>query len=441
MIKISRRLRAAALFLLTVAISTTGCKKPEQNIGLGIQPEEDILNAHYTDTATVDAYTLIEDSLRMDDFSRNILGNQLDPIFGKSSASIFTQFRLTSSNVDFGDIDLLEVDSVILSIAYGDDVYGNSNPQYFSVHEIEEQLFIDSTYYSNEALAFNPINLVENTFEPTAIDPTASTVVDGETVTGLLRIPLTTSLGDQLIAASGTDSLSNNVIFSEFFEGLYIRSRTIDAALLQLDLTNAASNMTMYYRRTGADADTLEYVFDLNANCARFTSWEHDYTQNLTPLQTADTLLADPYTYVRAGACVKTGIRFPFLNDFNSDTSLIVNKAELIVPAVVLGGDRFPNQGFLFTRTLDADGETVELPDALTFSFNQGGDYDEVNQEYRFIVTRYIQELIKGERPDRGMTLISNNGAVSARRVVLNGPSVSTDDSSQNMRLILTYSE
>ena len=239
MIKTSRRLRAAAFLLLTVAISTTGCKKPEQNIGLGIQPEEDILNAHYTDTVSIEAYTLIEDSLRMDDFSRSLLGNQLDPIFGKSSASIFTQLRLTSSNVDFGDIDLLEVDSIILSIAYGDDIYGNRNSQYFSVHEIEEQLFIDSVYYSNQKVAFNPTNLVNNTLEPTVIDPTATTIVDGESVTGLLQIPLTPALGDQLIAASGTDSLSNNVIFSEFFQGLYIRSRTVDAYILQLDLTDA----------------------------------------------------------------------------------------------------------------------------------------------------------------------------------------------------------
>jgi hypothetical protein len=104
MIKTSRRLRAAAFLLLAFAVGTTGCKKPEQNIGLGLQPEEDILNAIQTDTVSIEAYTLIEDSLRMDDFSRSMLGNQMDAIFGKSSASIFTQFRLTSSNVDFGDL-------------------------------------------------------------------------------------------------------------------------------------------------------------------------------------------------------------------------------------------------------------------------------------------------------------------------------------------------
>ncbi|MFT5183616.1 MAG: hypothetical protein ACI84C_000742 [Flavobacteriales bacterium] len=441
MIKTSRRLRAAAFLLLAFAVGTTGCKKPEQNIGLGLQPEEDILNAIQTDTVSIEAYTLIEDSLRMDDFSRSMLGNQMDAIFGKSSASIFTQFRLTSSNVDFGDLDLLEVDSIILSIAYGEDIYGPRNSQYFSIHEIEEQLFIDSVYYSNQKVAFNPVNLVQNTFDPSVIDPNATTIIDGESVEGLLRIPLVTSLGDQLIAASGTDSLSNNVIFSEFFAGLHIQSLTTDAAILQLDLTNALSNMTMYYRRTGAEADTLQYIFDLNSSCARFTSWEHDYTQELSALQAVDTLRANPHTYVRAGACVKTGIKFPFIDDFRTDTTIIVNKAELIVPATLLEGDRFPNQSFLFTRTLDADGETVEMPDASTFSFNQGGAYDEVNQEYRFIITRYLQEIIKGERPDRGMTLISNNGAVSARRVVLNGPSTSTDDSSKNMRLILTYSE
>jgi hypothetical protein len=441
MIKTSRRLGAAAFLLLALAVAIVGCKKPEQNIGLGIQPEEDILNAIYTDTVSIVAYTLAEDSLRMDDFSRSLLGNQLDPIFGKSSASIYTQFRLTSSNVDFGDLDLIEVDSLVLSIAYGDDIYGPRHAQYLSVHEIQEQLFLDSVYYSNTTLAYDPENLVANTFDPTVIDPSAYSIIGTDSLQGMLRIPLKTSLADKLLAESGTDSLSNNVIFPEFFNGLYIQSHTPDGAILQLDLINASSNMTMYYRRTGAAADTLKYVFDLNANCARFTSWKHDYSQNLSPLQTSDTLWSDPYTYVRAGANSKTGIRFPHITDFSSDTTLIVNKAELIVPASVLDGDRFPNQAFLFTRTLNAEGETVELPDAATFSFNQGGSYNELKNEYSFIITRYVQEIIKGERPDRGMTLISNNGAVSARRVVLHGPSVSTDDSSENMRLILTYSE
>ncbi|MCB0760431.1 MAG: DUF4270 domain-containing protein [Flavobacteriales bacterium] len=432
---------AAALILLVQVSLWVGCKRPEQNIGLGIQPEEDILHAHQTDTTTLVAYTIREDSLRMDDFSKSMVGRVNDPVFGHTSASVYTQIRLTTSNVDFGDIASIEVDSIVLNVMYGDEIYGPATPQQFAIFEVLERIYLDSVYYSNQSLEIGTENLVRDELTPIAIDPNGYTTINDEQVQGMLRIPLDVELGQRFIDASGTDDLSNNETFADYFGGLYITSRTENAAVLQLDVINALSNVTLYYRSTGADADTLQYVFDLNANCARFTHWEHSYQNNLQTLASGDTLFADPYTYVRAGACAKTGIKFPFLKDYAAINGIIINKAELIVPATTDPSGKLDVPSFLFTRTEDDEGTTVELPDAITYNFNEGGDYDETNEEYRFIITRYIQEIINGERPDRGFSLVSNNGAISARRVILNGPSVSADDSSKNMRLILTYSE
>ncbi|MCH2197258.1 MAG: DUF4270 domain-containing protein [Flavobacteriales bacterium] len=57
-----------------------GCEKPEQELGLGIQPDDDLLTAFQTDTTTIECFTIREDSLATDELSQSLLGNYFDPL-------------------------------------------------------------------------------------------------------------------------------------------------------------------------------------------------------------------------------------------------------------------------------------------------------------------------------------------------------------------------
>ncbi len=97
--KKSRRVESQGLFLLNLLIVffvvlTISCSKPAGLIGLKIQPEDSKLNVSWTDTATIYAYSVPDDSVRSDELSQTLLGSMKDPVFGQTVSSVYTQFMI-----------------------------------------------------------------------------------------------------------------------------------------------------------------------------------------------------------------------------------------------------------------------------------------------------------------------------------------------------------
>ena len=109
-----KRLTMAAIFLLIGLITISSCKKVESDLGVDILPSSDQLGLE-VDTLELNSYSSLEDSLRSDEFSSNMLGSYNDETFGKTKASIYTQLRL-SVIPTFTDLSNTVVDSVVLSL-------------------------------------------------------------------------------------------------------------------------------------------------------------------------------------------------------------------------------------------------------------------------------------------------------------------------------------
>jgi hypothetical protein len=77
---------------------------------------------------------MTEDSIKTSSLFNNLIGNMYDPVFGKTYASVFTEFRLPTTNIDLGLTDTLFIDSVVLTLSYAN-TYGYEDvPQSFSVY-------------------------------------------------------------------------------------------------------------------------------------------------------------------------------------------------------------------------------------------------------------------------------------------------------------------
>ena len=90
-------MRSTALFLLTAAVLSflsAGCRKPDSNLGLALQPEEELL-ALETDTLPFSMAMVPVDSLRTDERSRLLLGSTIDVISGVTEAWFSTELRLS----------------------------------------------------------------------------------------------------------------------------------------------------------------------------------------------------------------------------------------------------------------------------------------------------------------------------------------------------------
>ncbi len=429
-----------AIFLLAIVVIFAACKKPEQTIGLEIQPEDDFLNVYQTDTTSLLAKTIVEDSLRTDELSISLLGNYLDPSMGVTYAEIFSQIRLSSNNVEFGDPANLVVDSLILSLVYTNsvDTYGSLSPQSFVVNEIVEEFEFDSSYYSNQSVGFDNTNLIEIGKETQAIDLTSYVQLEIDSVVPQLRLPLKKELGERFFEMSNDGLLEDNTSFLEEFKGLHLLSTSIDGAVIPLDLLNGDSKLTLYYHELGEDADTLNFTFFINSNCARFNRYTHSFSNELSGLSANNPIDGDENCYVQGGASVKTKVEFPNLMDFNEIEGRTINKAELIIANKALDA-RFPVLDNLYVLMTDEDGNEDDLPDALTFNHEIGGTFNSSDEMYHFNITRYIQAVLNGELPNDGITIIANHAGVLVNRSILVGPN-SFQDPEKNMSLVLTFS-
>ena len=141
---------------------------------------------------------------------------------------------------------------------------------------------------------------------------------------------------------SGNSALDGNDGENEFldwFKGLLITTNNTNqtsnqGAIYYIDLLSDYSKVTLFYRDTSGlsqDHDTIAFDFNLNANCARFHSSEINYTSTIVDATITDTSLGNELFYVQPLGGCKGKVYFPYL-DALSDTSVMINKAELILP-------------------------------------------------------------------------------------------------------------
>ena len=96
-----------------------GCTKPETDIGLGLQPESELLDVAVIDTVTIKLATVLEDSLETDELSTGLVGRVFVPRFGWVQAGLATQLRLSATDVNFGSNAI--ADSMFLHLRYTGD--------------------------------------------------------------------------------------------------------------------------------------------------------------------------------------------------------------------------------------------------------------------------------------------------------------------------------
>jgi len=432
-------------FFLTIVLAVASCKKEEGDLGLLVQPQDDQLNVFITDTSSITAYTVLEDSLRSDEFATSLLGSYVDPVFGKSETGIYAQIRLESETVDFtsdsGTAIETVVDSMYLYLTL-DGYYGNLDQQSFEVYRVSEDFFIDSNYYSNKVLTDEGVDLVEVGQGTLTPDPLNGGSIEGTLVDPILKIKIDNSLGDLIVAESGGANLVDNDAFVSWFKGLYIKvnnpAQAVDeGAILDVDLLNTNSKLSMYYRHTFVgEEDTLKFDFNINTSSARFTVSSHDYTGTPVEAQLLDSTLGLSTVYVQTMSGLKSKIEFPFLDSLPD--SIVVNHAELVLPFEYFAGDPYTAHDALLVLGIDDAGDTYFLEDFFEGETIHGGPIDVSESEYRINIAKHVNNVLGGSVSNNGIFLLSSSAMVSAKRAVINGTSSSNR---KKMELIITYTK
>jgi len=414
-----------------------------------VQPIGDVLGVVFSDTTTVVSYSIPEDSIRSDETIYNLLGCYKDPVFGTSSASIVTQLRLTSNGYPYGAG--ANADSLILNLRYYGS-YGDVRvPQTVRVYELNETLNVDSNYFSNRVYKLKPTELASFTFTPKPLD---SIYADGGTYPATLRIPLSLSYAQEHLINSSPANYVDNTSFASFLKGICVTTVPVNSndafvpyvnkgAILYFDLLSAYTRLTLYYHNV--TDDSLRCNFIVNNYCARINKFNHyqfaDACVSLRNQVTLhDTMAGKQNVYLQSMSGVKTVIKFPYLKSYTSKGKVAINKAELIlrVDNTDLTISEFDAPPKLALVKVNADGNYSFMLDQFEGDSYFGGNYDASKREYKFTITRHLQNILNNDVQDYGLMLMVSGGSIKANRVVF----VGTDKLlSSRLRLNLTFTK
>ena len=205
-----------------------------------------------------------------------MLGSYLDPLFGSVKSNIALQYRLTSIiTSSFGDN--VTADSVVLILPYVG-YYGDTTQNInIEVFDLGEDIFIDSSYYSNTNFVSSDI-LYSGSKN---VRPNKTVYTTGDTLPPHLRIRLDNVFFEQNLLNTDVANLSSNDNFIQHFKGLLIKPSStvgINSAILYFNLLSEFSKIEVYYKNDSinsiSNGENIKYELVANLSSARINTFE-----------------------------------------------------------------------------------------------------------------------------------------------------------------------
>jgi hypothetical protein len=434
-------------WLMVFAIIAGGCDNDPDEIGIGIQPESEKLPVLFTDTLSINTYSVFVDSVRTDETTRSMLGSYFDPVFGSSTVSMAFQLALSSATLELGEGAY--IDSIVMDLEYTsasntdlDDMvaYGDTTTlQTFNLFELDETIYADSIYYSNYQPALKENAIATKTFTP---HPTDSILIDTTKYKARLRIKMDDSFVQKFRDASSDDFASLEG-FLEFLNGIYIQPEemTYGGAILFFNSIATNSGMKLYYSNNSEDS--LVYNLPIASSSARFMNFAHNYNLASPEFQNqlnGNTSLGDQQFYVQCMAGVETIIEIPYFRDLNptmGQVGVALNEAKLIISNSNPDID-FAPPGTFVLFSIDEDGTKQLVLDQLESGDYFGATYDESTNNVIFRLSQQLQRSLAVDTIPLRFSLGISGASILPNRMVGVGSSPIGGGTPLKMDLIFT---
>lgn len=407
---------ARVFFPLFALLLLFSCQTdPDSILGQNTHPNDDLVSKF--DTAfRIEAFSISDDSLIIQNSSSVLLGTSFSPVFGSETYNLAVQILTLRVKGDesysyYAGTDLnlsSRVDSVVLTLPFS-----SKFPRYkrmdgrklnLSLHEITEELIdgegYDSAYCSNREPVYDPAPIGEIlTVYPKPYDTIYDSAM-GSTIVPDLRIHLDKAFGKRLldyVLEMTDDEKSDLGAMRKYIKGIYIKSHPCasDKESIVFSVSNLFSmgaDITVYFNGK-EDAGTSYQKFVLGP--LRYTHVKRDRslsTDNLYKAQMqqeGDTAAGSQRLYVEGSGGSRIRFRIPGFLNVVSD-KVVINQAVVVLENA--DSDREPDidvPAQLQCVRYYNRGSEAEILDAS----NPGGKYDSKKGQYRINVTRYLQRL------------------------------------------------
>jgi hypothetical protein len=402
--------RISVLFLLICLFSA--CKKNWNELGSQLIATENITVLSF-DSLKIKASIHKEDSLSSLNTSSYFLGSFTDADFGSTDASIYTEFRMPSSDVVFGEN--AQADSIVLSFQiegfYGD----TSSALNISVKEMLEEITSSTTDSSGQDSSIVIYTDQDFLIDNTTIGSLSYTAASSGAT--LVNINLTNEFAQSFLDAE-TLNFEDNTAFQSFFKGLYISCDqfTSQGMLLELDLLDVSSKLTLYYQNS--ESDSLSYDFQINSNADKMTRWSHDYSTTNIPNLIGEEDLEQ--AYVQGSVGYRTYLTLPSLESLK-DSNYVIHKAELTIPYFYNENDSvFSIPSKLGLAAVNSQGglEILSEDQNIQGSSYFDGNSNILDQTYTFNIARYAHKVIEQGYTNK-LAIYVPSSVISPERVLL----------------------
>lgn len=425
-----------ALLFGALAFLSLSCSKTTEKIGDGLLPEGDQIGAYYTDSIEIVCYSETVDTISTSGMTSILLGSMMDPVMGRTDASIFTQLHLSSTNQHFGSEPV--IDSVVLQLAVNG-YYGDTTTlQTVHVYELTDSLRVTEKYYQFSDVSASPIDLA-NGYQFRPHPKTSLTIVGNDTINHpVIRIPLSNTLGELL--AADTAAYATPDSFKQYFFGLKISCESVSQGGAICYLTPTSNNVTqlqVYYHESPTAENQMRYYYYITSDDLYFNQYLHDYTLGapdfVDQVVNNNVALGQEKLYLQSTGGLRSVISFPgfktWADHLTEDGSyLVINEAKLILPALTADSNVFAPPTSLALMSVNENGTTSVLPDYFEGTAYHGGTYSSLHKNVTFRISEYLQDIVLGSSNSQFINVLITGSSFNAQRWVMAGPDANQDN-------------
>jgi hypothetical protein len=413
------------LDLLTLLISLfilNSCKN-QTAIGLPVNSSGQLAGS-LTDTATVFTNTTTDDSVITSSISKSPMGYFQDPAMGSTTVNLVTDLNLPGSAAYTIPTGTITVDSAILILQYDAGFYGDSLTSKYKVNVYrlnERPLSTNEPYYNTKSWSYSQSSLIgsRSFYSRTHDTLKVDTIVSGgpDTLVKVppqLRIPMDVNFIHSILFDSDAP-VTTNLLFKNYVKGLYITidpTQTTGAGGIFMIKDPATYSSIQVYERTknGSTIDTAIVTLPISVYASQIS---HNYSAQVKAALN-HTTPSDTTIYLQGLGGLRSKISFPYIQNLFKSLggagNVVINRAELVLTPVALSDipAYLAPQIKLSLYRYDIAHQRTTIEDATSTDPRSysvgvfGGFYSQTTNNYHFLITSYLQDLISGKTIDYG---------------------------------------
>lgn len=272
-----------------------------------------------TDTLTIEASTIISDSLITSDSGRLLLGALQDEKFGNLTSQSYLKYTPSSFTLD----DDAVFDSIAIVLHYDRYYYGDTTlVQNYKVHEITETFEPNDEddelyFYNTSSLNYKNTILGETSFTPYPYKKDS------------ISITLDNEFGKNLFNKIKDDEIENSTDFEKEFRGITIipesNTNTILGFKYSSNSTYNYSAIRIFYTIKDEDDEDNDYILELTLTGSNTTFNSINSDKSLTELSSltdSEDILQSTKTsnklFLQSGTGIAMRIDIPYIKALNA---------------------------------------------------------------------------------------------------------------------------